>query len=557
MSNELSFQRSRLIDPFFEDAINQIYFQPNKQIYLMDGPIATGKSNNFTFAGPYDTAQHVLPREIDGRMVRQSVWAAIRESENSAVGTIMEILEDSVFPPDIIYKPNSPVKKVGSHPTHIVIQHQLADGTYLDMDIECHGFNNPKAEDRLRSRSYVGAIILEVQGIPWSIVEVARQRTGRWRPGTVRIQKTIEGKKYTLSGVQNLKLVFADANIPKRPHAMYEALYDRPTLEGTPYLIITPPSPILPHDKDLASKEVIAKYPSTRFEGKEVVWLPNPKVYFMTKHFETDMLNAFTGEPMQTPEGERVTIPWSGYTYWFNELNQSDSIIRRHILGKPDTVGGEAAVYTHFDNRKSVVDQDYVKGREVWVGYDNGKYSAFIFLQADKHNHLHVFHEIIFDREDAIRTRGQVFDFVKPYVENNLSSSMVFFVNDPAGAHDNSAGESAVSVLREAGLTVKPCMVANQDTVSREANLGYFVDNDTITISPHCTRIVGALSGGYCFKTTASGLVSDSIDKNIYSHAAEALQYACVNLYRLIIQGKANGHVNNKYTGIFKARARR
>jgi hypothetical protein len=555
-NGELTYSRKRLVDPFFEDAINQIYMQPTKQIYLMDGPVATGKSNNFTFAGPYDTAQHVVPHLVDGRMVRKSVWAAIRESENSAVGTIMEILEDSVFPPDVIYKPNSPVKKVGSHPTHIVIKHELADGTFVDMDIECHGFNNPKAEDRLRSRSYVGAIILEVQGIPWSIVEVARQRTGRWRPSTVRIEKTIDGELYVLSGVQNLKMVFADANIPRRPHPMYEVLYDRPTLDGTPYLLVTPPSPILPHPVDDMSLEVKDKYPCTRFEGKDVVWLPNPKVYFMTKHFETDVLNPFTKEQVMGNDGAPMTVPWSGYSYWFSELNQSDSIIRRHILGKPDTIGGEAAVYTHFDTRTAIVDQDFIAGRDVWVGYDNGKYSAFIFLQHDG-TRLHIFHEIIFDREDAIRTRGQVNDFVAPYVANNLSGSNVYFVNDPAGKNDNSAGESAVAVLNEAGLTVRPCLVANQDTVSREANLGYFIDRELITVSPHCKRISNALSGGYCYRTTASGLISDRVDKNIYSHAAEALQYAAVNLYRILIQKKVQTNAHKKYAGIFKARARR
>ena len=553
--NKLSFQRHRLVDPFFENAINQMYFHPDKQIYLMDGAVATGKSNNFTFAAPYDAAQHVLPHLEDGRMVRRSVWAAIRESENSAVGTIMEILEDSVFPPDIIYKPNSPVKKVGSHPTHIVIAHELSDGTHLHMDIECHGFNNPKAEDRLRSRSYVGAIILEVQGIPWSIVEVARQRTGRWRPGKVRIEKVINDKKYVLSGVQNLKLVFADANIPKRPHAMYDVIYDRPTLDGTPYLVITPPSPILPYPKSEMSQDVIDKYPSTRFEGKEVVWLPNPDVYFMTKHFETDILDPITQEQVTDEHGVPQTVPWSGYTYWFNELKQSDSIVRRHVLGKPDTVGGEAAVYTHFDTRTDVVEKPYIKGLDVTVGYDPGKYSAFIFVQALKDGSLHIFHEIIFDREDSIRTRGQVEEFVAPYTHAKLSSSKVYFVNDPAGKNDNSSGESAVSVLHGAGLNVRPCLVANQDTVSREANLGYFIDNKLLTVSPHCKRIIGALSGGYCFKTTASGLVSNTIDKNIYSHAAEALQYACVNLYRDLVQGKRNGRT--RYSGIFKARARR
>lgn len=318
----MNYSTTRNIAPFFEDALNQVFLQQDKQVYVMDGPVAIGKSNNFTFRAPYQLAQCVKPIKRGNRMVRESCWAAIRESENSTVATIMEIINDSVFPPEVVYGENSPVTVKGSHPTHIIINHALEDGTELIMDIECHGFNNEAAEGRLRSRSYVGCIIPEIQTIPWEIVEVARQRTGRWRPGQVRMEKTIDGKKYVLSGVQKLKMVFADANIPKRPHKMYEKLYDPPTLDGSPYCLINPPAPIIPVEvSKIKDESVLQKYPVTRFEKKQVVWLPNPDAYFMTKHFETDVLDPVTGESVLDENGIAKTVPWSGYAYWCRRVD--------------------------------------------------------------------------------------------------------------------------------------------------------------------------------------------------------------------------------------------
>ena len=552
------YSLSRAVDPFFETAINQIYLQKDKQIYLMDGPVALGKTSNFTLAGPYDAAKHVEPILRDGVQVRESVWAAIRESENSCTATIMETITDSMFPAEVIYKPGGPVKKVGSHPTHIIIQHSMSDGTLLHMDIECHGFNNEAAEDKLRSRSYVGCIIPEIQGIPWEIVEVARQRTGRWRPGQVRIVKTIDGVKHTLSGTQHLKMVFADGNIPARPHKMYDVLYDRPTLKGTSYLLLTPPAPIVPHPHDSFAQdklaELMALYPSTKFEKQMVIWLPNPKCYYMTKHFETDALDPLTGETLYE-DGKPVTVPWSGYSYWFSELSQTDSIVRRHVLGKPDNIGGGSAIYTTFDKKEHVKPINYIVGRKVYVGYDPGKWASFVFLQIQDDKKIGVFHEIIFERDDNVRTRAQFADFVVPWVTQNLRLSDVYFIPDPSAQFGTAHGESPIAIMRELSLNVELCKVANQDTAARKDSLGYFLDAERFLVDPSCSSVEMGLVGGYRYVSLKSGVVSTAVEKNKYSHTIEALQYPMVNIYNELV-GKKTLRNTNLPKGIYNVKKR-
>lgn len=335
-----TFQNERAIDPFFEDAVNTIFIQKEKTAFVMDGPIGVGKTTNFLMRASYQVAQCVKPIQKGNKLVRESLWAGVRESENSATATFMQVLENSIFTPEIMSMEESPVRRYGSHPEIIEITHDLPDGTVLSMKIECHGFNNEKAANRLRTREYMGGLIPEMQGVPYHIFETLVERCGRWRTKDLYIEKEINGQVHRLTGVTGLAMVLCDVNIPTRPHELYDEYYDVTNKNSLPTIFLTPPPPLLNVRVDKVKPEVLEKYPVTRFEGKEVVWIPNPKVYNMTRHFEE-----------QDNEGNQ--IPWSGYKYWLKRLHNTDSHVRRYIIGIPDTVGGEAAVYNNFRNDDS------------------------------------------------------------------------------------------------------------------------------------------------------------------------------------------------------------
>ena len=184
------------------------------------------------------------------------------------------------------------------------------------------------------------------------------QRCGRFRTDDMIIKKTIDGKVYQLSGLNKLAMVLCDVNIPERPHPLYENYYDIADKSKVPYKFITPPSPLLYKSVENMPQEVLDKYPVTVFEGKEVVWLPNPKAYNMTRHFEE-----------KDEDGEN--IPWTGYDYWFSKLHLHDSDVRRYILGKPDSIGGASSIYSNFRNSDSTIKSLALdKSKPVYIGYD-------------------------------------------------------------------------------------------------------------------------------------------------------------------------------------------
>jgi hypothetical protein len=111
----------RKVDPFFEGAINQIFLHPEKTAYVMDGPIGIGKSSNFVMQAAYNISQLVTPIDKNNKKVRESKWAAVRESEQSALSTMLQLLGEAIFSPQLMALENSPVKTYGTHPTKILV----------------------------------------------------------------------------------------------------------------------------------------------------------------------------------------------------------------------------------------------------------------------------------------------------------------------------------------------------------------------------------------------------------------------------------------------------
>lgn len=525
----------RRIDPFFLDAVNQVYKKPKKKAFIMDGAIGVGKSTNFTFEAPYDVACHVNPIIERGKRVRRSKWVIARESENSAVNTLYEIFERSRFPASILYAKQSPVQRKGINPTIVSVSHTLPDGTYLAMDIECYGFRDNTSLGRLKSRSFLGGIAPEMQTMPFEVMELLIERCGgRSAPGMI-VQKEIDGKTYTLSGVDPLTMVFADMNIPTRPHPVYEHFYDNPALADSEYEIITPPPPILPKRPTEASHAELAIYGKYRskFDDQDVIWTPNPEVYWMTAHYEEIALDDH-GQPI-IENGVEKKIPWSGYDYWLTKTVREESYIRRLIIGKPDRLGGKAAVYKQFDADRAKAYDGYTEGLPIYGGLDPGLYAGWIFFQPVVRSgvrYLHAFKEFVFDPIDGYTSRQQFEQFVLPYLKT-LRKQDVEFTGDPYMLVKTGKGDGESHILKEHQVRLRPCCITNQDTEARISNLGYFIQKGLLTVNPDdCPTFLKALSGGYQYPVSASGMIGNKPAKNKFSHIVEAAQYVAANLYK-------------------------
>ena len=299
----------RIVDPFFEECFNQIFLQPEKTLFAMDGAVGTGKTSEFTVRSAYNLSCLVSPIRKGPRMVRESKWAFIRQSEQSSYNTVRGVFNEAIFSPEIVAAKEDLLTVQSQHPKELHVTHDLSDGTQVHMVIECHGFDNELAYEKLKTHEFMGAMIPEAQSLPWNIITTAIERCGRWRAADLMIEKEIDGKKYILSGQNKLCVVLIDINIPPRPHPLYDNWYDKKDRSNIPFCFFTPPQPIIPmRITDRIKKETLEKYPQSVYQGQQVVWVPNPKAYNFTRHFEE-------------LDENRQRIPWTGYNYWLQQVN--------------------------------------------------------------------------------------------------------------------------------------------------------------------------------------------------------------------------------------------
>lgn len=529
-------RNERIVDPFFEECFNQIFLQSDKTLFAMDGAVGTGKTSEFTVRSAYNLSCLVSPIRKGPRMVRESKWAFIRQSEQSAYNTVRGIFNEAIFSPEIVAAKEDLLTIHGQHPKELHVMHDLADGTVVEMVIECHGFDNEFSYEKLKTHEFLGAMIPEAQSLPWNIITTAIERCGRWRAADLVIEKEINGQKYLLSGQSKLCVVLIDINIPPRPHALYDEWYDKKDRSNIPFCFFTPPQPIIPVPiTDRTKKSLLDQYPTSVYQGKQVVWVPNPKAYNFTCHFEE-------------LDENRNKIPWSGYNYWLRQVYRDDSAVTRYIIGKPDTVSGDAAIYRHFQkNEETVCRKPIKKELPVWVGFDPGGHSAFICMQFHD-GAVHFFKEFIFTLADNLSTREQINGFLIPYCEEELTGMNIVVVPDPASAwlgksRMSDTTESALNVLQflfkewnrkgKCKYRVELPRVRNQETDVRIESLKYFINQHKISIDPMCETFIDGLLGGYHYKVTKSKLLSGEVDKSEPScDVVEAAQYPLVNILK-------------------------
>src|SRR5439155_859956 len=102
----------------------------------------------------------------------------------------------------------------------------------------------------------------------------------------------------------------------------------------------------------------------------------------------------------------------------------------------------------------------------------------------------------------------------------------------PAGqAKAQTEERSVADVWRQHGFVVKAAHTNNLEP--RLSAVDHFLSRRTTAgeaflVSPHCQRVIAALSGGYQFKFTKAGVVEADPLKNQHSHPADATQYGCM-----------------------------
>ena len=208
-----------------------------------------------------------------------------------------------------------------------------------------------------------------------------------------------------------------------------------------------------------------------------------------------------------------------------------------HGLYSP-SLSGKPVYTTTFKPERHILKTNLVADpfMPIIVSFDCGLTPAATFMQMDLEGRVRVLREAVaFDMGMKRFSKLKL----RPLIKNFFPNNPLIFIGDPAGKRRADSDESsAFKVLKEEfeeeGAIVKGAST-NDPKVRIEATeqmLSNYPDGDPLmVIDPSCKWYIEALRSKYRYpKHKASGLYSESPEKNNWSHIAEAGQYGALYL---------------------------
>ena len=212
---------------------------------------------------------------------------------------------------------------------------------------------------------------------------------------------------------------------------------------------------------------------------------------------------------------------------------KDEDFIRVYVHGEYGYVREGKAVFPNFKQQVHVSSHPLktIPGVPLIIGLDCGLMPAAILTQLDYRGRLYILDEL---QGDYMSMKEFAEYYLKPLLRSKYMFAEHLIVGDPAGQARSQVDSRTVYMeLKSQGLKAKPAKTNNIQARIGAVNifLTRMIEQKPIfQINPHCTRLIGALTGKYCFRRVrlSGERYTDVPDKNDYSHIADALQYACL-----------------------------
>lgn len=178
--------------------------------------------------------------------------------------------------------------------------------------------------------------------------------------------------------------------------------------------------------------------------------------------------------------------------------------------------------------------------RVLVLGNDFGLTPAAVWVQVDpRDGQYQVLRELVSDHLGAVnfgaeQERVSIQEFLnKP--EGGRRNISFRGWGDPSGTSESQVDERTPFEVLPRMLNIAPAPtndpMRRREAVAKKLTTLTMLGRPALVIDPSCTRLRKAMAGGYCYRrleVSGAERYSDEPLKNMYSHVAEALQYAMV-----------------------------
>lgn len=444
----------------------QRFHASNARVRCLMGPIGGGKS--------VACAQEIVARAIrqapNPRGVRRSRWAVVRQTYPELISTTIKTWQE--------WFPHNVCPITYGSPITGQMRFSLNDDTQVDLEVLFLAMSIPKDAKKVLSLEITGAWVNEARELDKSLIDALDGRLGRFPP-------KIDGAPLTWTGM------IMDTNPPDETHWWYRLAEETPR-------------------EELAGWRFFRQPPA--------------------------LLEIAPGKFKINPHAENIDNQQMGADYWLSKVpGKTREWIKVYLLGEYGTVMAGKPIYEgQWSDSAHVAECRAIPNVEMIAGWDWGLTPACVLGHITPTGRLEILDEII---GENIGVEQFANDFVLPHLARSYPGKSIVHVGDPAGAQRAQTDERSVfDALRAIGIKIRPAPTQNK-TERWEAVrwfLGRMVGGKPgFALSPKCKILRKGFNGGYRFRQLQVGgetRYSEEADKNIYSHAADALGYLCCHL---------------------------
>lgn len=242
-----------------------------------------------------------------------------------------------------------------------------------------------------------------------------------------------------------------------------------------------------------------------------------------------------------SPEAENIENLPGGRAYYDNlKIGKTDAWVKQYIEVKWGYSLKGKPVFRTFNPQIHVSSSPllYQKHLPLVIGFDAGLTPAAIFGQQDKFGRVLVLRELTSENMGAKRFCNLM---LKPMITEITGGDPgeILIYGDPACRQRAQTDERSVAQIVEAetGLRVKTAY--SNSLVDRIGAVDHFLSSlgeagANYLVDPRAKVLIRGFTSGYKYSISNKGAVSDSPEKNEYSHPHDANQYLCMAFHRAV-----------------------
>lgn len=267
-----------------------------------------------------------------------------------------------------------------------------------------------------------------------------------------------------------------------------------------------------------------------------------PKSYKLFKqpgglYYDGDDESPTFGQYLPNPLAENVHNLPSGYEYYNRQVaGKTEDWIRVFLCGTYGTTLDGKPVYPEWNEEIHLARETLqpIPGMPIVLAFDFGLTPAATFVQMTPRGQLLVLGEII---SEDMGIRQFYSEVVRPEIIQKYSGFRIEACGDPAGTIRAQTNEkTCMQELLEMGMLCEPA--PTNEFVARRESVAFFLQRLSggepgFLLDPSCKMLRKGFNGGYRYeriRASGSTKYKDRPVKDKYSHVADSLQYACLQM---------------------------